>query len=260
MDKVSQEYGSLLFTDADMQERLPKPTYKKLRQTIDEGKSLDIDIANEVAHAMKDWALEKGATHFTPGSSRSPASRARSGQPSAQVRRHGAHSLLRQELVRGRPTPRASPSGGLRATFEARGYTVWTHEPRLHQGRVLYIPTAFISYTGEALTKKTRCCAPRSPWRAGQARPGAVWLKPRRVFTTVGPEQGTSSSKRRTTPASDLILTGRTLFGCRPPRGRSSRGTTWRHRPSSSSWGSTTSYGSSASPPRPSTRRSPRAL
>ena len=157
-DKVSQEYGSLLFTDAVMQERLPKPTYKELRQVIDDGAPLDLDIANEVAHAMKEWALEKGATHF-----------AHWFQPLTGITSEKHDSFLTpiddgtvlmsfsgKELVQGEPDASSFPSGGLRATFEARGYTAWDPtSPAFIKDEVLCIPTAFVSYNGEALDKKT---------------------------------------------------------------------------------------------------------
>jgi glutamine synthetase len=157
-DKVSEEYGSLLFTDKDMQERLPKPTYKKLMQVIKEGAPLDIDIANEVAHAMKEWALEKGATHYTHWFQ--PLTGITSEKHDSFISPNGDGSVLMtfsgKELVQGEPDASSFPSGGLRATFEARGYTVWDPtSPAFIKDEVLCIPTAFISYTGEALDKKT---------------------------------------------------------------------------------------------------------
>ena len=158
-DKVTQEYGSLLFTDAVMQERLPKPTYKELRQVIDDGAPLDLDIANEVAHAMKEWALEKGATHF-----------AHWFQPLTGITSEKHDSFLTpiddgtilmsfsgKELVQGEPDASSFPNGGLRATFEARGYTAWDPtSPVFIKDEVLCIPTAFISYNGDALDKNEK--------------------------------------------------------------------------------------------------------
>ena len=157
-DKVSQEFGSLLFTDADMQERLPRPTYKKLRSVIQDGKPLDLDIANEVAHAMKEWALEKGATHFTHWFQ--PLTGITSEKHDSFMTPQGNGTILMsfsgKELVQGEPDASSFPSGGLRATFEARGYTVWDPaSPTFIKDEVLCIPTAFISYTGEALDKRT---------------------------------------------------------------------------------------------------------
>ena len=126
-DKVTEEYGSLVFTDQDMQERLPKPTYKELRRVIDEGKELNLDIANEVAHAMKDWALEHGATHFTHWFQ--PLTGITSEKHDSFINPNGDGTVLMafsgKELVQGEPDASSFPSGGLRATFEARGYTVW---------------------------------------------------------------------------------------------------------------------------------------
>ena len=126
-DKVTEEYGSLVFTDADMQERLPKPTYKELRKVIDGGKTIDISIANEVAHAMKDWALEHGATHYTHWFQ--PLTGITSEKHDSFMNPTGDGTILMsfsgKELVKGEPDASSFPSGGLRATFEARGYTVW---------------------------------------------------------------------------------------------------------------------------------------
>ena len=153
-DKVSQEYGSLLFTDTDMQERLPKPTYKKLMSVIKFGEPLDIDIANEVAHAMKDWALERGATHFTHWFQPLTGITSEKHDSFITPREDGTvlMAFSGKELVQGEPDASSFPSGGLRATFEARGYTVWDPtSPAFIKDEVLCIPTAFIWYTGEAL-------------------------------------------------------------------------------------------------------------
>ncbi|MCI6273035.1 MAG: glutamine synthetase III, partial [Coriobacteriaceae bacterium] len=149
-DKVSQEYGSLLFTDTDMQERLPKPTYKKLMSVIKNGEPLDIDIANEVAHAMKDWALERGATHFTHWFQPLTGITSEKHDSFITPREDGTvlMAFSGKELVQGEPDASSFPSGGLRATFEARGYTVWDPtSPAFIKDEVLCIPTAFISYT-----------------------------------------------------------------------------------------------------------------
>ena len=224
-DRVSQEYGSLLFTDAVMQERLPKPTYKELRQVIDDGKPLDLDIANEVAHAMKEWALEKGATHF-----------AHWFQPLTGITSEKHDSFLTpindgtilmsfsgKELVQGEPDASSFPSGGLRATFEARGYTAWDPtSPAFIKDEVLCIPTAFVSYTGEALDKKTPLLRSQVALETQAKRVLALFgRKPKRVFTTIGPEQEyflvrEEDYERRP----DLIYCGRTLFGCEPVKGQ----------------------------------------
>ncbi|MBQ6523487.1 MAG: glutamine synthetase III, partial [Atopobiaceae bacterium] len=157
-DKVSTEWGELLFDEADMKERLPKPTYKELMRVIKDGKPLDLDIANEVAHAMKEWALEKGATHFTHWFQ--PLTGITSEKHDSFLTPNGDGTILMafsgKELVQGESDASSFPNGGLRATFEARGYTVWDPmSPAFIKDEVLCIPTAFISYTGEALDKKT---------------------------------------------------------------------------------------------------------
>ncbi|MBM6675459.1 glutamine synthetase III [Olsenella uli] len=224
-DRVSQEFGSLLFTDAVMQERLPKPTYKELRQVIDDGKPLDLDIANEVAHAMKEWALEKGATHF-----------AHWFQPLTGITSEKHDSFLTpindgtilmsfsgKELVQGEPDASSFPSGGLRATFEARGYTAWDPtSPAFIKDEVLCIPTAFVSYTGEALDKKTPLLRSQVALEQQAKRVLALFgREPKRVFTTIGPEQEYFLVKEEDyEKRPDLIYCGRTLFGCEPVKGQ----------------------------------------
>ena len=224
-DKVSQEFGSLLFTDAVMQERLPKPTYRELRQVIDDGKPLDLDIANEVAHAMKEWALEKGATHF-----------AHWFQPLTGITSEKHDSFLTpindgtilmsfsgKELVQGEPDASSFPSGGLRATFEARGYTAWDPtSPAFIKDEVLCIPTAFVSYTGEALDKKTPLLRSQVALETQAKRVLALFgREPKRVFTTIGPEQEYFLVKEEDYEARpDLVYCGRTLFGCEPVKGQ----------------------------------------
>ncbi len=224
-DRVSQEYGSLLFTDAVMQERLPKPTYKELRQVIDDGKPLDLDIANEVAHAMKEWALEKGATHF-----------AHWFQPLTGITSEKHDSFLTpindgtilmsfsgKELVQGEPDASSFPNGGLRATFEARGYTAWDPtSPAFIKDEVLCIPTAFVSYTGEALDKKTPLLRSQVALEQQAKRVLALFgREPKRVSTTIGPEQEYFLVKEEDYEARpDLVYCGRTLFGCEPVKGQ----------------------------------------
>ena len=224
-DKVSQEFGSLLFTDADMQERLPKPTYKKLKQVIDDGAPLDIDIANEVAHAMKEWALEKGATHYTHWFQ--PLTGITSEKHDSFITPKPDGTVLMafsgKELTQGEPDASSFPSGGLRATFEARGYTVWDPmSPVFIKDEVLCIPTAFISYTGEALDKKTPLLRSEVALEKQAKRVLALFGQhPRRVFTTIGPEQEYFLIKEEDYQARpDLILCGRTLFGCPPAKGQ----------------------------------------
>lgn len=224
-DKVSEEYGSLVFTDAEMQDRLPKPTYKELRQTIDEGKPINLKIANEVAHAMKDWALERGATHFTHWFQ--PLTGITSEKHDGFITPKGGGTVLMtfsgKELVQGEPDASSFPSGGLRATFEARGYTVWDPmSPVFIKDEVLCIPTAFISYTGEALDKKTPLLRSEVAIEKQAKRALALFGKrPRRVVTTCGPEQEYFLIKEEDFEARpDLVLCGRTLFGCEPAKGQ----------------------------------------
>ncbi len=224
-DKVTEEYGSLLFTDAVMQERLPKPTYKELRQVIDDGKPLDLDIANEVAHAMKEWALEKGATHFAHWFQ--PLTGITSEKHDSFLTPKGDGTVLMsfsgKELVQGEPDASSFPSGGLRATFEARGYTAWDPtSPAFIKDEVLCIPTAFVSYTGEALDKKTPLLRSQVALETQAKRVLALFgREPKRVFTTIGPEQEYFLVKEEDyEKRPDLIYCGRTLFGCEPVKGQ----------------------------------------
>ena len=224
-DKVSAEWGELLFDDADMQERLSRPTYKKLRRVIEYGEPLDLDIANEVAHAMKEWALEKGATHFTHWFQ--PLTGITSEKHDSFLTLNGNDSILMafsgKELVQGEPDASSFPNGGLRATFEARGYTVWDPiSPAFIKDEVLCIPTAFISYTGEALDKKTPLLRSQVALEEQAKRVLALFGRtPRRVITTIGPEHEYFLIKEEDFLARpDLRLTGRTLFGCPPIKGQ----------------------------------------
>lgn len=223
--KVTEEYGSLVFSDSVMRERLPKPTYKELSRVIKEGKALNLAIANEVAHAMKEWALEKGATHYTHWFQ--PLTGITSEKHDAFMEPTGDGRALEtfsgKALIQGEPDASSFPSGGLRATFEARGYTAWDPtSPAFIKDEVLCVPTAFISYTGEALDKKTpllRSCVALD----GQAkRVLKLFGKDiKSVTTTVGPEQEYFLIKEKDYAARpDLIMCGRTLFGCEPVKGQ----------------------------------------
>ena len=223
--KVTEEYGSLVFSDSVMRERLPKPTYKELSHVIKEGKALNLAIANEVAHAMKEWALEKGATHYTHWFQ--PLTGITSEKHDAFMEPTGDGRALEtfsgKALIQGEPDASSFPSGGLRATFEARGYTAWDPtSPAFIKDEVLCVPTAFISYTGEALDKKTpllRSCVALD----GQAkRVLKLFGKDiKSVTTTVGPEQEYFLIKEEDYAARpDLIMCGRTLFGCEPVKGQ----------------------------------------
>ena len=226
MDKISDIFGSMVFNDAVMRERLPKETYRQVQATMEKGKRLDDDAARIVANAMKDWAIEKGATHFTHWFQ--PMTGITAEKHDSFISPCGGGQVIMEfsgkELVRGEPDASSFPSGGLRATFEARGYTAW--DPTSYafiKDNVLCIPTAFCSYGGEALDKKTPLL------RSMQAinKQGLRILKlfghdeVKAVRTTVGPEQEyflideALYSKRK-----DLIYTGRTLFGAKPPKGQ----------------------------------------
>ena len=223
--KVTEEYGTLVFSDSVMRERLPKPTYKELARVIKEGKALNLDIANEVAHAMKEWALEKGATHYTHWFQ--PLTGITSEKHDAFMEPTGDGRALEtfsgKALVQGEPDASSFPSGGLRATFEARGYTAWDPtSPAFIKDEVLCVPTAFISYTGEALDKKTPLLRSCVALDKEAKRVLALFGKDvTSVTTTVGPEQEYFLIKEDDYAARpDLIMCGRTLFGCEPVKGQ----------------------------------------
>lgn len=219
-------FGSAVFSDAVMQERLPKPVYKKLKKTIKEGLPLDPDIAEVVACVMKDWAVEMGATHFTHWF-----------QPLTGVTAEKHDSFLSptgdgkaimefsgKELIKGEPDASSFPSGGLRATFEARGYTAWDcTSPAFVKDKTLYIPTAFCSYTGEALDLKTPLLRSMEALSKQALRILRLFgdTTTKRVVTTLGPEQEYFLvDKEKFMQRKDLIYTGRTLFGAKPPKGQ----------------------------------------
>ena len=223
--KVTEEYGSLVFSDSVMRERLPKPTYTELSRVIKEGKALNLAIANEVAHAMKEWALEKGATHYTHWFQ--PLTGITSEKHDAFMEPTGDGRALEtfsgKALIQGEPDASSFPSGGLRATFEARGYTAWDPtSPAFIKDEVLCVPTAFISYTGEALDKKTpllRSCVALDSQAKRVLKLFGKDIKS--VTTTVGPEQEYFLIKEEDYAARpDLIMCGRTLFGCEPVKGQ----------------------------------------
>ena len=162
MPGLEERFGTMVFSDKAMQAYLPKDVYTKLRATIDEGKPLDMDVANVVAHAMKEWAIARGATHYAHWFQ--PLSCITSEKHEAFLDPVGGGAAIEKfsgkdsgkELVQGEPDASSFPNGGLRATFEARGYTAWDPtSPAFIKDEVLCIPTAFCSYTGEALDKKT---------------------------------------------------------------------------------------------------------
>jgi glutamine synthetase len=230
MKPITELFGENVFNDAVMRARLPKATYKALQKTIVEGKTLDKDVAEVVANAMKDWAIEKGATHYThwfqpmTGTTAEKHDSFISPTPEGKV----VLEFSGKELSQGEPDASSFPNGGIRATFEARGYTAWDCtspafiKKEANGSTTLCIPTVFCSYTGEALDKKT----PLLRSMQALAEQAARILKlfgsdAQRVITTVGPEQEyflidkEHFKKRR-----DLVYTGRTLFGAPSPKGQ----------------------------------------
>ena len=222
---VQEVYGTLVFSDSVMQERLPKPTYAKLRRVIDEGAALDLDIANEVAHAMKEWALELGATHYTHWFQPLTGITSEKHDSFLTPKKDGTTLMTfsGKELVQGEPDASSFPTGGLRATFEARGYTAWDPgSPVFIKDEVLCIPTAFVSYKGEALDKKTPLLRSMVALNAQAKRVLALFGRdPVRVKVNIGPEQEYFLIKEDDYESRpDLKLCGRTLFGCPPSKGQ----------------------------------------
>lgn len=219
-------YGSLVFNDRVMRDKLPKDIYKALRKTIENNTHLELDVANSVAVAMKEWAVENGATHYThwfqpmTGFTAEKHDSFISPTDDGQV----IMDFSGKELVKGEPDASSFPSGGLRATFEARGYTAWDPtSPAFIKDGTLYIPTAFCSYSGEALDKKTPLL--RSMETLSKEATKILHLLGQTdvtsVSTTVGPEQEYFLvDKEMYTKRKDLIFTGRTLLGARPPKGQ----------------------------------------
>ena len=223
---IPEIYGSLVFNDKIMREKLPKDMYKALKKTIENGTHLELDIANSVAVAMKEWALEHGATHYTHWF-----------QPMTNFTAEKHDSFISptvdgqvimdfsgKELVKGEPDASSFPSGGLRATFEARGYTAWDPtSPAFIKDRTLYIPTAFCSYSGEALDKKTPLL--RSMDTLNKEAVKILRLlgntEVKHINTTVGPEQEYFLvDKDLYNKRKDLIFCGRTLIGAPAPKGQ----------------------------------------
>ncbi len=226
MEQVSEYFGSLVFDDKVMKSKLSSDVYKSLKKTIQDGKELDISVANSVAQAMKEWAISKGATHFTHWFQ--PMTGITAEKHDAFISPDNEGRVIMEfkgkELVKGEPDASSFPSGGLRATFEARGYTAW--DPTSYafiKDKVLCIPTAFCSYSGEALDKKT-------PLLRSMQAINKQALRVLKLFgnedvtsvkTTVGPEQEYFLiDKDAYLKRPDLIYTGRTLFGAMPPKGQ----------------------------------------
>ena len=225
MVNVPEIFGSMVFNDDVMKARLPKDTYKSLKRTIQQGSPLELDVANIVANAMKDWALEKGATHFTHWFQ--PLTGVTAEKHDSFISPNGSGVIMEfsgKELVKGEVDGSSFPSGGIRATFEARGYTAWdpTSYAFIKDGS-LYIPTAFCSYTGESLDKKTPLLRSMEALNKQALRILRLFgnTTAKRVITTVGPEQEYFLiDKKLWEQRKDLIFCGRTLFGAMPPKGQ----------------------------------------
>ena len=224
-DNPSEYFGCKVFSQKIMQEKLPKVTYKALMRTLQQGEPLDIEVANVVAHAMKEWAIEQGATHYTHWFQ--PLTGITSEKHDSFLNPGGDGTAIMtfsgKELVQGEPDASSFPSGGLRSTFEARGYTAWDPtSPAFIKDDVLCIPTAFISYNGESLDKKTPLLRSMTAVSDQAKRVMALFGKhPDRVVSTVGPEQEYFLIKEEDfAKRPDLILCGRTLFGAAPDKGQ----------------------------------------
>ncbi|MDO4345732.1 MAG: glutamine synthetase III [Eubacteriales bacterium] len=228
---VAAMFGEDVFNDKVMQERLPKKVYKELKRTIDEGKELDPAVADVVAEAMKNWAVEKGATHYTHIFQPLTGVTAEKHDAFLTAPKPDGSVLMEfsgKELIQGEPDASSFPSGGLRATFEARGYTAWdctspAYVRKDAAGAILCIPTAFCSYTGEALDKKTPLL--RSMQAVNEQALRLLRLfgntTSKKVTPSVGPEQEYFLvDKQKYLQRKDLIFTGRTLFGAMPPKGQ----------------------------------------
>ena len=224
-DKLTERFGTMVFSDDVMKARLPKDIYKRLAATKEEGAPLDIDVANAVAHAMKEWAIEHGATHYAHWFQ--PLSGITSEKHDSFLEpNHDGTAITKftgKNLIQGEPDASSFPNGGLRATFEARGYTAWDPtSPAFIKDEVLCIPTAFCGYNGEALDKKTPLLRSMKALDTQAKRVLALFGKhPKRVVPNVGLEQEyflikkDAYRKRR-----DLVITGRTLFGAPPCKGQ----------------------------------------
>ena len=223
---VPDLYGSNVFNDKVMKAKLPKDIYKALRKTIENGTHLELDVANSVAVAMKEWAVEQGATHFTHWFQPMTGLTAEKHDSFISPTDNGEvlMEFSGKELIKGEPDASSFPSGGLRATFEARGYTAWDPtSPAFVKDGTLYIPTAFCSYSGEALDKKTPLLRSMDALNKAAVRVLRILGNEdvTRVSTTVGPEQEYFLiNKEDFTKRKDLIFTGRTLLGALPPKGQ----------------------------------------
>lgn len=228
---VADIFGENVFNDAVMQERLPKKVYKKLHEVMDEGRELDLETADVIAHEMKEWAIEKGATHYTHWFQPLTGVTAEKHDSFITAPMENGKVLMSfsgKELIKGEPDASSFPSGGLRATFEARGYTAWdcTSPAFVRQdaaGATLCIPTAFCSYTGEALDQKTPLLRSMEAINDQALRLLRLFgnTTSGKVTPSVGPEQEYFIVDReKYLQRKDLIFTGRTLFGAMPPKGQ----------------------------------------
>ena len=228
---VAEIFGENVFNDTVMQERLPKKVYQKLKQTLREGKELDLETADVIAHEMKEWAIEKGATHYTHWFQPMTGVTAEKHDAFITAPMENGKALMSfsgKELIKGEPDASSFPSGGLRATFEARGYTAWdcTSPAFVRQdaaGATLCVPTAFCSYTGEALDQKTPLLRSMEAIHTQALRLLRLFgnTTSKKVTASVGPEQEYFIVDRQTyLKRKDLIFTGRTLFGAMPPKGQ----------------------------------------
>jgi len=223
---ITELFGSMVFGDAVMKERLPKDIYNALKKTIADGTHLELDVANVVATAMKDWAIEKGATHFTHWFQ--PMTGVTAEKHDSFIVPDGNGKVITEfsgkALVKGEPDASSFPSGGLRSTFEARGYTAW--DPTSYafvKGNTLYIPTAFCSYSGEALDNKTPLLRSMQALSKQALRILRLFgnTEAKRVVSSVGPEQEYFLIDRDIyLKRPDLLYCNRTLFGARPPKGQ----------------------------------------
>ena len=222
--KVTEQFGSNVFTDDVMKNALPKEVYKSLRKTIDEGQPLDLSIAGAVANAMKDWAVSKGATHYTHWFQ--PLTNLTAEKHDSFIEPSGDKVIMQltgKNLIVGEPDASSFPSGGTRETSAARGYTAWDPtSPAFVKEGTLYIPTVFVSYTGETLDKKAPLLKSMTALDTQAKRLLKMFgIECRKVSTTVGPEQEYFLIDEDVyLQRKDLILTGRTLFGAAPSRGQ----------------------------------------
>ena len=225
MAELTDRFGTMVFSEEVMKDYLPKDIWKRLAATLEDGEPLDLDVANAVAHAMKVWAISKGATHYAHWFQ--PLSGITSEKHDSFLEpNHDGTAITKftgKNLIQGEPDASSFPNGGLRATFEARGYTAWDPtSPAFIKDDVLCIPTAFCSYTGEALDKKTPLLRSMTALSRESKRVLALFGKtPKKVVPSVGDEQEyflikkDAYRKRR-----DLVITGRTLFGAAPCKGQ----------------------------------------